>query len=149
MLCRVIGLFDERVQLCCEKLLGRWRNIGLVVGFFVYSNVLLFAAINVFYTPEEPFSNPISFEKVFSFVLLFVAFVVLLLIFALQWGNRNALDSGIDPNKKRIIVALPFYRVLRRTALVLSLAIHEDHSAYMISLGMISTAFLLAMVYWY
>ena len=26
------------------------------------------------------------------------------------------VESGIDPNKKRIIVALPFYRVLRRTA---------------------------------
>ena len=149
LICKFLSHFQTRVQPIALSIWKYAKYVMIIIAFFVYSNIILFSAVNVFYVPTSPLSNPITISTVLSYLILFITLIILTLLFKMQWDNKNALDDGINPSKKRIIIALPLYRVFRRIALVISLGVYSQHPAYLVCLALVSTAFLFTLIYWY
>ena len=125
LLCKIVSHCESMIQPIALSIWKYAKYILIIVGFFVYSNIILFSAVNVFYVPTSPLSNPITFSTILSYFVLLATLIILTLLFKMQWDNKNALDDGINPSKKRIIIALPLYRIFRRVALVVSLGVYS------------------------
>ena len=63
--------------------------------------------------------------------------------------RRLFLDTGIHPQKKKVIKALPLYNFGRKIMLILFLAIYYTNAAYMACLGLIFTVFLSSLIFWF
>ena len=149
LLCKFLSVFSFSVQPYCERVWKYTKYLLIIVVFLTYSNIILYSGVNVFYSPPSPLQNDFSFSLLLSYVILVGGVLLLIVLFKMQWENKKALDGGINICKKRIIIALPLYRVFRRIILIISLAIYSDNSAHMVCLGLVSTAFIFTLISWY
>ena len=148
-LCKVLSFFEWKLSNICMNTWKSWKCVLLIVLFLIYSNILIYASINAFYSPPDPLFNSFTFWTFLSILILIAIIPTLIILFRMQWNDKNALDNGINPEKKRIIIALPLYKILRRIVLIFSLTIYSSNPAFMVCLTLISTAFIFTLIYWY
>lgn len=84
-----------------------------------------------------------------AYILAISFFSAQLYFFYRHYFRTDRFDKGIDRQKKKLGTSIPLYRFLRKCLLVFFLAYEYQNSIYAICIFLLSTAVILAMVYWY
>jgi hypothetical protein len=70
-------------------------------------------------------------------------------VFYFQYHNKTEYERGIDSQKKKLGISIPLYLYIRKILFLFFLTYYYQNGVYSLCIGMMSTAMIFIIIYWF
>jgi hypothetical protein len=123
----------------------------LIIGicYLCIPNIFFFSLLNIQYA-HQIYANKAVILTFSILLIIVIAAGIFYLTYQITINkNKQTLDSGINIDKKSIIINLPIYLFIRKLLFVLFIVVYPQNSPFALVFGLISTAFIFVLICWF